>query len=166
MPSGQTYEILKDTILRLSERYSTPGFEPHITIIGGLRGPVEELVSKSAILASAIKPHKIVLAEPECLDEFYRCLFLTAEATPELLRTNLDAKRIFERTGESEYSPHLSLMYCDFKTDIKEKIIGELGELKAEFEVDRLHLYLTEGEATEWRAVRSFNLSGQKIEPD
>jgi 2'-5' RNA ligase len=163
MPSGEVYNRLKNIIVRLSEKYSTPAFEPHVTVIGGLKDPLEELCSKSAQVADLIRPHRIGLIGPECLDEFYRCLFLRAEKTAELTLTHLEAERIFGRTGESEYSPHLSLMYCDFIKDIKEQIIPEIGEWDPVFEVDRICLYSTEGEPTEWKPVQSFTLNSSLL---
>jgi hypothetical protein len=37
MPSGEAYAQLKSIIDRLSSKYSTPAFEPHVTVIGGLK---------------------------------------------------------------------------------------------------------------------------------
>jgi len=53
--------------------------------------------------------------------------------------------------------PHLSLLYGDFPRETKRSIIAALGdELAASFEVNKLHLFSTEGEAEDWFIVETF----------
>jgi len=61
MPSGDSYEILAQTILRLSRQYSTPFFEPHVTLLGGLLEPEEAVLSKTRQLAALVRPFGISL---------------------------------------------------------------------------------------------------------
>jgi 2'-5' RNA ligase len=158
MPSGEAYAQLKSIIDGLSSKYSTQAFEPHVTVIGGLKEPPEELLLKAGQVAALIRPHTIRLIDTGCLEEFYKCLFLRA-ASAELTRTHSEAKKIFGKPGESEYTPHLSLMYCDFQSDFKKKIIPDITGWVQEFKVDRLHLYSTEGDPPDWKPVQSFALN-------
>ncbi len=55
--------------------------------------------------------------------------------------------------------PHLSLLYGDFSVETKKEIIKKTGEsFTDEFEADTLHLYLTEGAASNWQRMRAFPL--------
>lgn len=159
MPAGDVYDRLKGLISRLSRRYSTPDFEPHVTLLSEIPGPEDEIVSKTARLASVIGPYKIELSRVEYLNEYFRCLFLRAKETDEVMRANREARRIFGRETDPEYMPHLSLMYGDFPPRTKEKIIEEIGkEISAGFGVESIHLFSTSGEPEDWYRVKEFLL--------
>ncbi len=83
VPSGNAYDMLVDLISQLSERYSTPCFEPHITLLGDLPLSEEDMLFKTCYLANLIRPFKIRLTAVNYFDEFFECLF-TAIPAPRL----------------------------------------------------------------------------------
>src|SRR3989338_5017501 len=103
IPTGDVYDRLKDIILRLSLKYSTPRFEPHITLIGGLSCSEEEILSKVSWLSTLLKPFPVKLIKTEYLDEYYRCLFLRAEETDNLLNAHALAIKILDNLREEKY---------------------------------------------------------------
>jgi len=159
MPSGQVQRRLAGTIVRLSREYSTPVFKPHLTLLGRIVGPRDEVLAKFAQLARRLRPFTIRLRVVDGLDEFYRCLFIRAAKTGPLMRAHLAARRTYNLPGRAAYMPHLSLMYGDFSANVKEKIIGKLGgRFALRFEVRSLHLYSTTGQPRYWRQVGRFHL--------
>jgi len=159
MPSGPVQRRLADTIVRLSREHSTPVFKPHVTLLGSIVGPRDEVLAKSAQIARHLRPFTIRLGFVDGLDEFYRCLFIRAAKTGPLMRAHLAARRICNLSGRAAYMPHLSLMYGDFSARVKEKIIGEMGgRFTLAFVVRGLHLYSTTGEPRNWHQVRRFRL--------
>ena len=142
MPTGDVYNKLNNIIYNLSKKYSAPSFKPHVTLIGGILKSEEAMVSKTAQLASVIHPYKIELFTVDYLDEFYRCLFLKAKETDEVIKANVEARKIFDKQENTPYMPHLSLMYGDFSPEMKEKIIMEIGkEFNLNFKVNNIHLF-------------------------
>lgn len=161
MPSGQVYDRLSGLITRLSTAYATLQFEPHVTLLGGLIGPEEEIEAKTLHLSTLIRACTITLVRAEYINEFFRCLFLRAEDTDELLTAHLKARKIFNRMEEPRYMPHLSLMYGDLPAEIKEEIIRDIGkEWHTSFDVKSIHLFSTEGEPKEWHRAKEFALKG------
>ena len=159
MPSGEAYTKLKNLISQLSEKYSTPVFEPHVTLIGSVLGPEDEILSKTSKLASVIEPYRIKLRKIGYLDEYTKWLFIKAEKTDEVMNANLKARDIFNRQDDSEYMPHLSLMYSNLPLKIREEIITEIGEeSNITFDVGAIHLFSTTGEPKEWYRVKEFAL--------
>ncbi len=156
IPPEGVYDRLKDIIFRLSLKYSTPGFEPHITLLGGLPGAEEEILSKVSGLAANLNPFNVKLSKTEYLDEYYRCLFLRAEETDDLLNAHALAGKILDNLRDEKYMPHLSLMYGDFPAKIKEEIIRETGNQDITFKVNSIHLFLTGDNPELWQRLKEF----------
>jgi hypothetical protein len=55
--------------------------------------------------------------------------------------------------------PHLSLLYANLPSGVKERIVASLGRrFEFEFKVSGLHLFLIKGEPAAWRRVARFGL--------
>ncbi len=159
MPSGEIYDRLNSLISQLGRKYETPVFEPHITFLGGVLGTEADIVSKTNQLASVLHPYRVELGQVEYLAEYFRCLFVKVKETDEVMNANLEARKIFDRQNGTKYMPHLSLMYGDFPSRIKEEIIEEIGkEISVSFDVSLVHLFSTNGEPKDWYRVKELSL--------
>jgi 2'-5' RNA ligase len=159
MPSGQVLRRLRGVILELSREYSTPAFEPHVTLLGRIVGSRREVLAKSGELARRMRPLVVKLGVLDGLDEYYRCLFVRAAKTWPLMEAHRAARQIFNLKERPAYMPHLSLMYGNFRARLKEEMIRKLGgRLDLSFEVRSFHLYSTAGQPRAWRQVKDFRL--------
>ena len=159
MPEGDIYKKLTDLIFQLSEKYSAPNFEPHVTLLHNLAMPEKEIMAKASQLAAIIIPFKIKLTKIDYLDEYFRCLFIRAEETKQLTIVNLKVKEIFNRQGGPKHMPHLSLLYGNFSSKIKEEIIRDIGrEFNEIFEVKSIHLFSSEEDISKWYRIKEFYL--------
>jgi len=160
IPSGDAYKQLTNLISQLSERFSSPRFEPHVTLLNKILEPEEKIIDKTIQLANAIRSYDIKLTTVDYLENYFKCLFIRVEKTEEVLGANLRAREIFDQyyVGQNqneEYMPHLSLMYGNFPPQTKEEIIGETKrDFNATFKVEKLHLFLTAGEVKDWRKIK------------
>lgn len=151
-------------ISRLSERCSAPNFEPHVTLLGQVVGSEEEIVSRVAQLANIITSYEIQLARVDYLDEYFRCLFVKAEETDDVMNANAKARETFQgyitsQDPTNQYMPHLSLLYGNFPSQTKEEIIKEIGQKwEKTFQVISMHVFSTTGEVKEWYRVKEFPL--------
>ncbi len=159
MPTGKIYNKFFDLIFQLSKEYSGLNFEPHVTLLGKEIENEKEIIDKTSRLAALIKPYEIKLTVVDCLDEYFKCLFIRVEETKEVIEANLKAREVFNQQAELAYMPHLSLMYGNFFLGIKEKIIKDIGrEFNESFEVGSIYLFCTEGEVSDWYRVKEFVL--------
>ncbi len=159
MPSGEVYTRLAQTILQLSAEHSTPAFEPHVTVLGGVLGDEEEIASRCLELSRALRPYEVRLASVDYRDEYFRCLFLRAEETEDVREANRKAREVFGRREDPPYLPHLSLMYGNLAVETKQRIVAEIGErFDLRFWVRSIHLFSTQGEPRLWRRVKEFAL--------
>ena len=159
MPSGGAYNKLAALIKTLVEKYRSPLFEPHITLLGEIVLTEEDVIRRSQQLASGQKPFSTTLQTVDYQDFYFRALFVKAEKTKPLLALHNRAKKIFEMQETPSYIPHLSLLYGNFANPVKDQIIRDIGKKqKMEFRVGAIHLFKTDGEVKVWHEVKEFPL--------
>jgi len=81
VPSSDVKQRFSGMIDDLAGRYEAPKFEPHMTLLGDLKGNEEGLLNKAYEIAGAISPFRIRMTEIDYLDAYFRCLFIRAEET-------------------------------------------------------------------------------------
>ena len=161
IPEGETYRELKRLIESLSRKYSTPPFEPHITVLGRVLGSDSELFSKSSQVGSLIRPFHVALKTVDYLDEYFRCLFIRAGKSREIIDLHTTAKRMFTIQDTKSYMPHVSLIYGSLPADVKKKIISDIGnDFPDAVEVRSIHLISAsvDTDPRDWYSVREFPL--------
>jgi 2'-5' RNA ligase len=159
MPTGEVRHRLAATILDLSLEYAAPAFEPHVTLAGGIVGPAQEVASRIADLARRIPPFTVRLTEVDFLDEYFRCLFVRVATTHPIMKANKVARAVFSLGKQPAFMPHLSLLYANLPSDVKERSVASLGRrFELEFKASGLHLYLIKSEPAAWRRVARVGL--------
>ena len=160
MPTGAVDRKFSQLISQLAEQYSSPAFSPHVTLVGMIEANEEEIIMKAQEVASLIHPYTINLTNVDYTDYYYRALFVRVEPSADVLAAYQEARKIFPSNQEPDYMPHLSLLYGDFSVEIKKQIITKIGDsFTDEFEANTLHLYLTEGNVSDWQKISTFPLS-------
>ncbi|MCW4032223.1 MAG: 2'-5' RNA ligase family protein [Candidatus Bathyarchaeota archaeon] len=158
-PTGSIYQELAKIIENLSDKYSAPIFEPHVTLIGGLTDSENNIIKKTLRLVNLVKPIKIKLTRIGYLNEYYRCIFLIAEETKSLMNMNLKAREIFGHKQDTKFLPHLSLLYGNFNSKLKEEIIRSLSDkINIEFEAESICLISTRNGPKDWYKIKRFLL--------
>lgn len=159
MPKGEVRRRLAEAIVDLSGKYSTPAFEPHVTLAGGIVGPAQEVESKMKEVARRIPPFSVRLTTVDGLEEYFRCLFVRVAQIHPVMSANAVARQIFRLPKQPAFMPHLSLLYGSLLSKEKESIIISLGRrFELEFKAATLNLYLIKREPEAWRRVASWGL--------
>jgi len=161
IPDEPVFSFLAREISRLSRLYSTPRFDPHITLLGGILLPEEETQAKASLLADRIKPFKIELGEIGYLDEYFRCLFVEVVPNNPLLKAYEAACTVFGRQNEPPFMPHISLMYGKFPVRTRKDLAAQVGWISGlASDIRRLLVYRVSGPTEEWKPVKEFGLTG------
>lgn len=159
MPRGELYDELAQIISRLSREYGAPLFEPHITLLGDIVETEKKIMSKTAELASLLKPFPVSFTELGSLDEYFRCVFVRAKETDDIMAANANAREIFDRQQDPSFMPHLSLLYGEFPSEIKEQIIAKIGkEFSRTFQVQSLHVVASSKniDPKNWKVLKEY----------
>jgi len=155
-PSGDIAFRLQERIKKLSEKYETPFFSPHVTLLGGLNTRETELVTLANTLASSLDPFELVLTKAGYEDKFYRSLYVHVEATNHLKEIHRMARQLFDVNYEDNFVPHLSLMYGELSPKEKERILNVMGrEFHIRFPVKSIVIMQTDGEPDQWKKIHT-----------
>lgn len=140
-PSRHASDQFADVIQQLALELNAPIFEPHITLLGNLKGSEAEHVARSTELARRLSPFPIVLRGPAFGEDYFHCVFLVADMTAPLLHAHALARQIFHQEESGRYRPHISLVYGRYSENEKRDIIAGLpATLCLPFDVSRLSL--------------------------
>lgn len=140
MPKDKNYERFANLIKRLAREYGSPIFEPHVTLLGDIELPEEEMIKRTSQLVKGQKPFFVTLKQIDYENFYFRTLFVRAEITEVLQTLHDKAKEIFEK-DIPPFMPHLSILYGNFPQKIKDEIISKIGrDQRATFDVSSVHL--------------------------
>lgn len=155
-PFGDAAFELKQRIKKLSARYDTPFFEPHVTLLSGLRRGETELTQLTDTLGGSMLPFTVELTKAGYRDHYFQSLFIHVKKTKPLIDAQQTAERLFGCRTDESYFPHLSLMYGDVLETEKSKIINIMGKsFYMDFPVHSLLLIKTEGSVSDWKKIHS-----------
>ena len=160
MPERKVRDRLSLILHQLSVRHEAPEFPPHVTLLGSCVCGRDEMMRRSSLVARALKPFTIRLGKLDFRDEYFRCLYLHAGPAEQLRNAYRAACRIFCRTPEPDFMPHLSLLYGNFPMSVKKGLMAELGpRFDVRFKVRSLHLFQTHGDVRNWYEVAKFPIN-------
>lgn len=111
-------------------------------------------------LAKTLQLFEIRLPTLNYHDTYFQCLYLNVGDTVEIMEANSLARRAFQSSRPSEFTPHLSLLYGDYPRAIKDQIISSLGkDLRFRFDITEIHLIHAESEdPKQWTKIQRFQL--------
>ena len=161
MPDEAESDRIRPTIERLAREHGGPRIDPHLTLLGGIRGRPESLLAGTIRLAAGTAPFDLTLRGVGFRDDLYRSLFLRAEPSAAFAAMRARAQQIFQRHPDEEAVPHVSLAYVRLALNVKERIRVTLGSsLDLVTGIRIVRLMATEGPPASWRMVIEAPLSG------
>lgn len=159
VPEGEVYKKLDQLIVKLSRKYKSPYFAPHVTLVGEILLPGGEVVKRTKILAYSLNPFTVYLNKVGHGDFYFRSLFIRAMKTRKIMAAYKTAIKIFAAIKPKPYMPHLSLIYGNYSEETKNEMIKEIGrKFDINFKIDKIYLYKTDGKVGDWRKIAEFVL--------
>ncbi|MEE8195962.1 MAG: 2'-5' RNA ligase family protein [Acidiferrobacterales bacterium] len=156
LPDDTAAESFAAIIGDLSDQYHGPRFTPHVTLLGWVTGPEDDLAERTKRLAE--QAHALPLRAQALASEayYFRCFYLKLEETAELLQLHEQASELFRGGYASGYLPHLSLIYGHLPPAEKARLRRQVHDnLPTEFTADRIQLIRITVSVQDWRAVVS-----------
>ncbi len=163
MPPDAIRERLGALIEDLATRLGTRPFPPHLTLLPGIEGRMQDAVLATAqSLGAGLRPLAIRLESVEGREEHFRCLIALAAADGPLRTAHETAALAFGRQPDPAFLPHVSLVYGTLAPDRKRELIRDVASSAAlAFEAARLHVWRTEGPVEDWREIGAFGLGSR-----
>jgi 2'-5' RNA ligase len=154
VPEGAIADALQAVIDRLAQEHGGPSFPPHVTLLGSLTLPENEVVGRSRLLAASSAPFTIRLDGVGIGETYFQSLFAVVRPTPELLALRSAAQQAFPEAPVEPYRPHVSLLYGHPSAETKQTIVEALrGTLPESFEARALIVNATGPSVDDWRRV-------------
>jgi len=156
VPDDERRRRLAALIESLSRRLGGPIFEPHVTLLAGIRRAEDEVLARTEQILRGSTPVPLRFTGLETGETCFRALFLRVEPTAELLALHQTARDAFARRDDPPYVPHLSLVYG---APPPAALIEELRpSMLAGFDARTLDVCSTEGPVERWHRVRRLRL--------
>lgn len=158
IPQKEMYGAFQMIIKGLSKLYTTPVFEPHITLSIGLSGDENDLIKKTDAFVRKKYKFSVNTKDIKYTQGFLKALFLNIANTPAINEFNAQAVEHFKPLSHGPFQPHMSLLYGDITPDEKERIIAELNFLPRTITFDKLKLIKGHPDVTQWQVIREWSL--------
>lgn len=153
MPSGDAHVRLRERIAELAAAHGTPVFPPHLTLVGSLGEAPDRLIDALRPVAAAAHRCNIVLEECDGHGSSFRAFYHRVEPSKKLERLRIAVADALDLTI-TPWVPHVSLLYGDLSEEQREFLVARTEPpLGADFQVDALHLWSTEGEVATWHEI-------------
>lgn len=162
-PSRSEYESL---IIKYSNIYRTPLFEPHVTLLSSIKGMEGRVKKKVKKLAQCMKPFKVKINKASHSSSYYKCVVLELAKECEILRSREKAKGIFKILNEREYEPHVSIVYGELKEEKRKRIVAEIdSEIGRTTMVESICLIQASSDMppVKWRKIEEYALNDGKL---
>jgi 2'-5' RNA ligase len=161
VPEGAVADALQAVIDRLAREHGGPTFPPHVTLLGSIVAPEEDVLARSRRLAAQTAPFTIHLDDLGIGETYFQSLFATVRPTSELLAMREAAQQAFPEAPAEAYHPHLSLLYGHPSAEAKQAVVEALrGTLPASFEARTLVTNGTGPSVADWRLALRAGLTG------
>ncbi len=127
-PTGNLYEELQTIINDLAKKYSSPVFNPHITLLpGGCAFEKDAAINKIRGIADTTLPFETKFDGFGYQDTVFQSLFLKLEVSPEFQELTHRVQQKYNGSVNFDFVPHLAIVYKQLPVAEKEQIITSLG---------------------------------------
>ena len=157
-PENSLRGELQEIITKLADENHAPGFPPHVTLLARIPDePLETLQEKARKLAGMLSPLELTLAELGAEEKYFKALYAEIKEQDAIAAYHQKANEFFGMQDEGAYAAHLSLLYGNYEPEDIAHIRANLVYPKGvSFTVRKIHLYKTDGEASNWKKVAEF----------
>ena len=133
--------LITEASRQARQRAGGPIVKPHLTLLSGIESTHDRAEARLRKLAVRLQPFIIRLGKIDWRDEYFRCLFVAAELSEELMAAKRAAHEIFEMLPPDPFEPHVSLIYGSVPDTSKQQMAAELGaRIETQFRANSLQL--------------------------
>lgn len=162
VPEARSANCIGALINDLAGKHGSDPFPPHITLAERIYGSEDRVLRNAELLATGFE-EKLVAGTDWIghSDFYYRSLFVRIKRSNGLKLANSKARAVF-KLPESEFMPHMSLMYADLpepaKRNIADELIRSSPEWLSGFVLDKISVYRIEDRIPKWKEVGRFDI--------
>jgi 2'-5' RNA ligase len=152
VPPEPIFSQLQEIIDSLSQKYDSPRFNPHMTILGTVDRKLEDVQNAAKVLVGKLSNLKLSLGPVSFSTTYYQSVFVRVISTTQLMQLNLDLKKSLNLEN-SVFMPHISLFYGDHDMKTREKIASGTKIEPVTFSISKLLIIPENSTPLEWQPV-------------
>lgn len=127
-PANDDLIFLEKIVRDLGQRFNSPVFEPHATLVPDMNCSAEELLPQVISLAIERKPLELSIEDVTGSEAYFRSFYAGLEKTAPLMRLKQDSLEISSEAGLQGFMPHVSLAYGVDASALKRTEMQRLSE--------------------------------------
>ncbi len=150
------YQI-QDLINKLSKKYNSNSFKPHITAYGLLSIGLDKISKVCQDISDEFKPFDVQFLNISYSDDFWKTFFVNLK--PNKIMTEIYNK-FSEKIEEIEnyvFEPHISLIYNKMSIDEKKELLKTI-KMKKQFKINSISILHYSDKIENWKIVKKINL--------
>lgn len=162
LPQADAQELLAQLIARLSRRFGTRAFAPHVTVQGNLARRLREVSAVGESLAHGLPEQRWRVRGIEQSSHYYRAFYAAFDESEAFGSLVPRSEQAFATADGLSPFAHLSLAYGTLDAASKDVLAGEIAaELPQMLTFDRLAVALSGSSVAiaSWRILQTFRLS-------
>jgi len=146
-----------EIIGKLSKKYNSPEFLPHLTIYGVVKADLSEIRDVVTNSVTSLTPFTINATGISYEKYIWKSLFIDVELNYDLEVINKRLASSFIKYGSFEFEPHISLLYKNMNESEKKRLISNL-EIKGVFEIDKIAIIKFSENVRNWKIIDQLSL--------
>ena len=148
---------------QLSPELKGTEFPLHLTLAGPFNNLHESRIEELKLCCSQFPPIKLENLIYKDDSEFFHSLFIEVDYSNQLneLRNRLFA--IYEMVPTGYYSPHISLIYGDYDSQVKQSLIRTLPALVDTVLIDKVSIVSITNNICQWKILKKLSLMNSRL---
>lgn len=127
VPQRKEEKELSKIVKNLAQRYNSPVFIPHLTLLGNATISFDDLKSAVDEVFENKKPFTIKKTKLNQSEQFFKTVFIEFELSDILKNLFTELSEKTDKSSVENFKPHISLMYKLMPEDEKLRIIKNLN---------------------------------------
>ncbi len=140
---------LTEIIKKLAQKYNSPVFKPHCTLIGKTDIALSTMESVVVNLMKKYKPFSVHPEKIGYTDNMWRALYIELKEKLILTKWHKHVCDLLSINHETNYLPHISLMYNSISLREKKKIVDKI-QLKAVYKINSIQIINCGENVNDW----------------
>ena len=153
---------LKDDISTLATKYGSPKFHPHMTLIGDIDRPVDQVTYLTERFAECSHPSSLEIQKVGVTNNYFMALFLAVDIPAELAKARESFARSATPSSYTLDDPHISLAYGDINSNASDAVVSQLKSKYIGMSLGVCGLSVVESSKSipvdDWRTLRQIKL--------
>lgn len=150
--------FFQDLINTLAKTYAAPFFEPHVTIYAGLYAPQDNPETLLQRATAGIQRVRLRVNTLLYTDMFTKTLFVQFHPCAILETISEALRRAAAAPSAYSLNPHLSLIYKQISTEVKQHLVSSLHIPQSEVVFDEVSAMLSGGRTQTADDVENWNM--------